>query len=42
MGFVVNKVELAQVCARPCGICGKQSGIRRGLGQSIWDLWWKK
>jgi hypothetical protein len=23
VGFVVNKLELAQVCARPCGIYGK-------------------
>jgi len=32
VGFVVNKMELAQVCARPCGICGKENEIRTGLG----------
>jgi len=31
-GFVVNKMELSQVCARPCGICGKENEIRTGLG----------
>jgi hypothetical protein len=39
VGFVVNKIELGEVSATPCGICGKLNGIRRGLGYTMWDLW---